>query len=697
METKRNASSRRPWITDATKKPAAQFWGALSFGGQKSNEDVSSTADETSQRDETLSNGITEAQPREQQLSSEEVVVDPTNCPSKANDKKPTTDRILEEEDSHRHELVDDDDVTSVDETAPTQFEAPDSPSPGKNRPANTTTTSPVREIVHSYESSRQITHGISQRVEELLRILPDGHVREKIDEVEFTNYMLARKRVWNDCANAANRRMEALRNHTNMSVSLAAAQETQAQETLRQNRLRAEMEEGRRRAAQAGLILPRNSSSSTSLEDPALSMPRFGEDDDDVQSLESLDGSKPVLSVSADDIGEDDIVEEVIGEDEIEETVIVEESEEMIIEETIVEDAESLQEDLRRRKMQAEMEEGRRRAAAALKKDTEDGITIETAASTNKTTPPEDLVLLESKSDESDKPTPQSITAEITEPSPDFDQVSDVLSSVVSSVNETDSLQQTSPRKRVADIIRRDLWDKDVTVVESALQLLVDKLVHSTDGITFRNAIARNGGILAIVRAMEQHVEHSGIQIAACRALEQLALETENELAIGEVGGVEAILGAMMTHFTQIDVQDAAWSALCNCTCGNACDIMTIDTQGGMTAIVSCMKQHVENARIQSSAVGTLTNLCWNNPNRMDALVKSGGFSVMAKALQTHWENEIVRNETAHAMHVLLGGAALAHQTLQGEPNVIDELVFAGCNMDEDLDDGEYTDEEVQ
>jgi hypothetical protein len=116
--------------------------------------------------------------------------------------------------------------------------------------------------------------------------------------------------------------------------------------------------------------------------------------------------------------------------------------------------------------------------------------------------------------------------------------------------------------------------------------------------------------------------------------------------------------------------------------------------------AIVSCMKQHLDHASIQSSAVGTLTNLCWNNESRLAALIHAGGFSVMAMTLQEHWDNNKVRNETAHAMHVLLGGAALAHQEQQGEPDVIDELVLKECDDETEEEEEEeelYTDEELQ
>jgi hypothetical protein len=233
------------------------------------------------------------------------------------------------------------------------------------------------------------------------------------------------------------------------------------------------------------------------------------------------------------------------------------------------------------------------------------------------------------------------------------------------------------SPRKTISEIIRRDLWNSDTAVVEAALYTLAEK---AEAHISYRSNMARAGGILAIVRAMEQHSGHGGIQIAACRALEKLALDTENELAIGEVGGVEAVLGAMMAHFTDSKVQEAAWSALWNCTCGNACDTMTIDTQGGMAAIVSCMKQHIDNPVVQVSACGTLSNLCLDNDDRLTALAEADGFSAMAQAMQRHWHNPVVRNEACHAMVVLLERNANQHddtQQTEDEEIMVEEQVF--------------------
>jgi hypothetical protein len=206
-------------------------------------------------------------------------------------------------------------------------------------------------------------------------------------------------------------------------------------------------------------------------------------------------------------------------------------------------------------------------------------------------------------------------------------------------------------PRK-LSEYIRRDLWKRgDPDTVHAALHMLSAAATRPEA----RGSIARTGGLLAIVRAMEDYVTHPQIQIAACQALEKLALDAENEMAIAEIGGVDAVLGAMMCHFDDCAVHEAAWSTLWNLTCLNSADTMTIDTAGGMAAIVSCMKHHALHAKVQQNACGALRNLCLHHEERLQALVEAGGLVAIASALQTHWKHPAVRKEASYALAVLL------------------------------------------
>lgn len=253
------------------------------------------------------------------------------------------------------------------------------------------------------------------------------------------------------------------------------------------------------------------------------------------------------------------------------------------------------------------------------------------------------------------------------------------------------------SPRRtRIAEIVRSELCDKDDTVVQAALQHLAEEADADPNCSA---AIAEQGGILAVVRAMEQHTDSANIQIAACNAFEKLALNTETELAIGQVGGVEAILSAMAAHSSHPSVQEAAWSALWNCTCGNACDVMTgIDAQDGLAALVSCMQEHLGSADVQANACGALTNLCVAHEKRLEALVQAGGVVAVATALQRHWRNERVRREASLCMTLLLGGQAThVDDEDEGSCSVIDEVVILEEEELMDVEEEEVVDHDEE
>jgi len=221
-------------------------------------------------------------------------------------------------------------------------------------------------------------------------------------------------------------------------------------------------------------------------------------------------------------------------------------------------------------------------------------------------------------------------------------------------SLGSSNSFRVNRP-KRIADFIRVDLWSKDPDVVETAL-LRVHEASVGANNDSNRATIARSGGLLAIVNSMETHMSVPGIQVQACKCFEVLALDPDNELAIGDVGGIEAIFSAMMLHFDDETVQEAAWSALWNLSCNSADEQMVaVETLGGMSLLVQCIQRHSGNPEVQKNACGTLTNLCVDHEERMTALVEAGGLVAIATALQNHWKNDVVRKEASHAMSMML------------------------------------------
>jgi hypothetical protein len=226
------------------------------------------------------------------------------------------------------------------------------------------------------------------------------------------------------------------------------------------------------------------------------------------------------------------------------------------------------------------------------------------------------------------------------------------------SKVLDQSSLVQWSQAARsrtMRELIRLDLSSNSTQVVTVTLDELAHRAQRSGPD---RQALARHGAILTIVQVMESHLLHPSILVAGCSALEKLALDHDNEVAAGSVGGIDVVLAAMMTHFSNERVQEAAWSALWNLLGTNSTNeySSTIDVEGGMLGLTMAMKNHLENAQIQVNASGTLANLCANHAPRKAALAAAGGLVAMAKALQRHWDNDEVRREVSRALTTILG-----------------------------------------
>lgn len=159
----------------------------------------------------------------------------------------------------------------------------------------------------------------------------------------------------------------------------------------------------------------------------------------------------------------------------------------------------------------------------------------------------------------------------------------------------------------------------------------------------------------MSIIGAMEDHPENARIQIAACQALEKLALDPENERAVSELGGIDCILTAMMNHFDNLRIQESCWSALQNLTCGNALTEMTFDgTDGGMTMLVRAFEQHASNSGVAMHASAALANLCIPSAERTEHVVMADGVVTMAKALQQHWSDDVARSDISHSLERL-------------------------------------------
>jgi hypothetical protein len=234
------------------------------------------------------------------------------------------------------------------------------------------------------------------------------------------------------------------------------------------------------------------------------------------------------------------------------------------------------------------------------------------------------------------------------------------------SSHNEVASFKScisSESAKSVAKLLRRDIWSQDNSIVLAAIEKLGQE---AEQGSHQRASIARYGGLLAIVRAMEMNANHVPIQVAACVALQKLAMDAETQLAIAEVGGIPAIAGAMKAHIEDLEVQKAACKTLLILTSRlgdeNSSSTSSIDptnADGVVSAISACMTKYVGQNDIQANGFGALANLCLDDRERLMELSKAGGLTAMTMALQSPWENKTDQHEAISTLSILLRSLA--------------------------------------
>ena len=212
-------------------------------------------------------------------------------------------------------------------------------------------------------------------------------------------------------------------------------------------------------------------------------------------------------------------------------------------------------------------------------------------------------------------------------------------------------------PPTNLNQILKKDMFSKDLSVVEGALRTLTEK---ADEDLEYRAHIVRSGGILAIVRAMQQNVYNANVQLLACHTLGKIATDPENRVAIGEVGGVEAVVGAMSEHMAEEPVAEATCSALWILTSDSSQNQMCVET-AALGVIVSCMRRYAKNVVVQEKAFQTLANLCLRDEEKLVTLSQMGGFVVMSTALVLHWENQTVKNEAISTLSQLFQSLAVS------------------------------------
>lgn len=113
---------------------------------------------------------------------------------------------------------------------------------------------------------------------------------------------------------------------------------------------------------------------------------------------------------------------------------------------------------------------------------------------------------------------------------------------------------------------------------MDPAVCLALSNLVGSVSNA--KRIIRIEGGIQAVLSAMNHHIDHPRIQLEACKALSNLATDDENRTIISNEGGIPLIIYAMKNHCMNVDIQKEAWRTLHHLNSSNSEDQSIISSE---------------------------------------------------------------------------------------------------------------------
>ena len=168
--------------------------------------------------------------------------------------------------------------------------------------------------------------------------------------------------------------------------------------------------------------------------------------------------------------------------------------------------------------------------------------------------------------------------------------------------------------------------------VLENGCWTLCKLAMHAGNEL----AIVAKGGIEAVVGAMRTHASSEAVQTAGCRVLHRLAFHSENKVAIAAKGGIESAVGAMRAHRSSVSMQANGCSLLHNLAVHQENEV-AIAAKGGIEAVVGAMEARGSPLVVQEAGCGALSRLAFNAENRVTIAAK-GGIDAVVWAMYSHW-----------------------------------------------------------
>ena len=190
---------------------------------------------------------------------------------------------------------------------------------------------------------------------------------------------------------------------------------------------------------------------------------------------------------------------------------------------------------------------------------------------------------------------------------------------------------------------------------------------------------VAAAKGIEAVVAAMEAHLKYADVQEYlknavvqenGCRALRNIAALAENQPKVAAAKGIEAVVAAMRRYPKNIEIQQQGYSALWNIADDGEIPPSYVSAPDDIEAVMAIMKMHLNNAAVQENGCWSLMKIKFENNTKFSEVETV--MNAVVAAMNEHLNNAIIQE---YGCMILMRIAVLA----ENKPKVAVAVVNAG------------------
>jgi hypothetical protein len=197
----------------------------------------------------------------------------------------------------------------------------------------------------------------------------------------------------------------------------------------------------------------------------------------------------------------------------------------------------------------------------------------------------------------------------------------------------------------KAADVVQAMVADADAVQTQlkgcQTLQWLASQRAPRSnvrDSSLAQQDVVFAGGLDAVLKAMEMHIESHALQCAGVSALEKMtAGQEKSTMHLGSSGGIQTILEAMRRHPEEEKLQEKGCKILLNATVCNAELQAHVVEAGGIQTLLQAMQDHHLVPSVQEVGCRTLKEQAAYNASTQEEIFTSGGIQVVLRAMETH------------------------------------------------------------